>query len=81
MSLGMLANCGELAATDRPVQILFALAGVATRFCMAAGAHHGDAERSYGIAQRGRLTRAQDDSDLRKGYAQRAEQLNEFPVG
>src|SRR6267142_3795125 len=81
LPFGVLANCCDRAATDCLMQILFPLAGVATRFRMAAGAHHGNAERSDGISQGRRLTRTQDDSDLRESNAQRAKELDEFAVG
>jgi hypothetical protein len=81
LSFGVLANCGDWAATDCLMQILFPLASVAARFRMAACAHHGNAERSDSISQGRRLTGTQDNSDLRKGNAQRAKKLDEFAIG
>ena len=46
---------GEHFAADGEVQILAALAGIAAGFRVAAGTHHGDAEREEGVEALKRL--------------------------
>ena len=46
------------------MQIVAAFARVTARVCVTAGAHHGDAERQDGIAQRDRFPRAHNNAAL-----------------
>ena len=62
------------------MNFLFALTGVTARFGVTAGAHHCYPDLDQQIAQRSRLTRAQDDPDLRESNAQRAYQMNEIAI-
>src|SRR5213076_2727714 len=67
-------------AADGAMDFLPALTGVTARLGMTAGAHHRYPDLDEQIAQRSRLTRAQNDPDLRECNAQRAHQLNQIAI-
>jgi len=53
-------------AAHGEMQVLTAFTGVAARFGVASRAHHRDSQGQDCVSQSRRLTRAEDDADLRK---------------
>ena len=78
---GFAAGAGLDFSSDGEVEGFLALAGVAAGFGVAAGAHHGDAERGDEVAQGGGFAGAEDDADGGEGHTQGAEELDELAVG
>src|SRR5204862_4372367 len=71
---------GDYAPAHGAMERAHALARIATRFRMTAGAHHGDTKRSQNVAQSSPFPRAQDNSHLRKSDPQRTNQSGEFAI-
>ena len=62
------------------MKFLFACAGVAPGFGMAAGAHQCNAKRDQAIAEASRFAGGEDEADIRKHDAKGADQLDELAV-
>ena len=71
----------DTATPEREMEIITSLTRVSAGFGVAASTHAGDAEREEGIAQSWRFAGTHYDPNARKGAAESADELDEFPVG
>ncbi len=77
------ALCGidfDSSSLDRPVEIVCACPGIATRFGVRAGGDVGDPEREEAVPEIGRFTGGKDNSNPGKGNAKGADKLNELAI-
>ena len=71
---------GHGASAHREMEVVATESGVTAGFGVAAGAHHGDAERRDRIPEGGGFAGAQDDAGAGEVETESAEQLDEVAV-
>jgi hypothetical protein len=74
------AGALQLATPHGLMELIGSLPGVASRFGMAARAHHREPKRRQSITERSWFTSAEHDSNLRKGDPKSAQELGEIAV-